>query len=201
MSYDDIARVTGANLGTVRSRLHYAKRILKRKWKDHGKKNSLIPSPHSTIPACRSEFSGRSNRTDAKAAGLPALPFFWVSSPSPRASPLSRSTLFSIAQKRSSCCAICRPSFTTRRPTPLREPLRNRCRAPIYLVPAHLFMTTAIGVGTALVAGSVGLLGLGTLLLVSLVLINRRVALRQISVSLADISLQLKQLQHPTGPP
>src|SRR4029079_16500753 len=37
-------------------------------------------------------------------------------------------------------------------------------------VRAHLFMITAIGVGTALVAGSVGLLGLGTLLLVSLVL-------------------------------
>jgi hypothetical protein len=68
-------------------------------------------------------------------------------------------------------------------------------------VRAHLFMITAIGVGTALVAGSVGLLGLGTLLLVSLVLINRRVALRQISASLADISLQLKQLQRPTEPP
>src|SRR4029079_13717951 len=66
---------------------------------------------------------------------------------------------------------------------------------------AHLFMITAIGVGTALVAGSVGLLGLGTLLLVSLVLINRRVTLRQLRVSLADISLQLKQLQRPTGPP
>jgi hypothetical protein len=68
-------------------------------------------------------------------------------------------------------------------------------------VRAHLFLVTAIGVGTALVAGSVGLLGLGTLLLVSLVLINRRVALRQIRVSLADISVQLKQLQHPSGPP
>jgi RNA polymerase sigma-70 factor (ECF subfamily) len=30
MSYDDIARVTGCPLGTVRSRLHYAKRALRR---------------------------------------------------------------------------------------------------------------------------------------------------------------------------
>src|ERR1051325_4024361 len=36
-------------------------------------------------------------------------------------------------------------------------------------VRAHLFMTFVIGVGTALVAGSVGLLGLGTLLVVTLV--------------------------------
>ena len=30
MSYDDIARVTGCQLGTVRSRIHYAKRALRR---------------------------------------------------------------------------------------------------------------------------------------------------------------------------
>jgi RNA polymerase sigma-70 factor (ECF subfamily) len=30
MTYDDIARVTGCQLGTVRSRLHYAKRALRR---------------------------------------------------------------------------------------------------------------------------------------------------------------------------
>jgi RNA polymerase sigma-70 factor (ECF subfamily) len=30
MSYEDIARVTGCHLGTVRSRLHYAKRALRR---------------------------------------------------------------------------------------------------------------------------------------------------------------------------
>jgi len=68
-------------------------------------------------------------------------------------------------------------------------------------VRAHLYMIKAIGVGTALVAGSVGLLGLGTLLLVSLVLINRRITLRQINASLTDISLQLKQLQHRSGIP
>jgi len=30
MSYEDIAGVTGCQLGTVRSRLHYAKRALRR---------------------------------------------------------------------------------------------------------------------------------------------------------------------------
>ena len=30
MSYEDIARVAGCELGTVRSRLHYAKRALRR---------------------------------------------------------------------------------------------------------------------------------------------------------------------------
>jgi RNA polymerase sigma-70 factor (ECF subfamily) len=29
MSYEEIARVTGSTLGTVRSRIHYAKRALK----------------------------------------------------------------------------------------------------------------------------------------------------------------------------
>ena len=35
MSYEDIARVTGTTLGTVRSRIHYAKLALKRAWKGH----------------------------------------------------------------------------------------------------------------------------------------------------------------------
>jgi RNA polymerase sigma-70 factor (ECF subfamily) len=30
MGYEDIARVTGCQLGTVRSRIHYAKRVLRR---------------------------------------------------------------------------------------------------------------------------------------------------------------------------
>jgi hypothetical protein len=66
-------------------------------------------------------------------------------------------------------------------------------------VRAHLLMTFVIGVGTALVAGSVGLLGLGTLLVVTLVLLNRRVTLRQINASLAEISLQLRELRRSPG--
>ena len=34
MSYDEIARVTGNTLGTVRSRIHYAKRALRRALKE-----------------------------------------------------------------------------------------------------------------------------------------------------------------------
>jgi RNA polymerase sigma-70 factor (ECF subfamily) len=33
MSYEDIARVTGSNVGTVRSRLHYAKHAVQELWK------------------------------------------------------------------------------------------------------------------------------------------------------------------------
>ena len=34
MSYDEIARVTGSSLGTVRSRIHYAKRALRRAFEE-----------------------------------------------------------------------------------------------------------------------------------------------------------------------
>jgi RNA polymerase sigma-70 factor (ECF subfamily) len=34
MSYEDIARITGATVGTVRSRIHYAKQALKKSWKE-----------------------------------------------------------------------------------------------------------------------------------------------------------------------
>jgi RNA polymerase sigma-70 factor, ECF subfamily len=35
MSYEEIARVTGQSPGTVRSRIHYAKRALRRAWKEN----------------------------------------------------------------------------------------------------------------------------------------------------------------------
>ena len=47
----------------------------------------------------------------------------------------------------------------------------------------------------AAVALSVGVLGLGTLTLLTVVILNRRVALNQINVSLAQISRQLQDLQ------
>ena len=37
MSYEDIARITGSSLGTVRSRIHYGKEAFKKAWK--GKQN------------------------------------------------------------------------------------------------------------------------------------------------------------------
>jgi RNA polymerase sigma-70 factor, ECF subfamily len=35
LSYEDIARVTDQSIGTVRSRIHYAKRALRRAWKEN----------------------------------------------------------------------------------------------------------------------------------------------------------------------
>jgi hypothetical protein len=45
-------------------------------------------------------------------------------------------------------------------------------------------------------AREVALLGVGTLLTLLLVIFNRRVALRQINGSLAQISTQIKELQN-----
>jgi hypothetical protein len=57
-------------------------------------------------------------------------------------------------------------------------------------------ITTA---GTVVVALAVGLLGFGTLTLLAVVILNRRVALNQINSSLAEISGQLRELQQQRG--
>jgi hypothetical protein len=44
-------------------------------------------------------------------------------------------------------------------------------------------------------AGAVGILALGTLVLLAVVVLNRRVTLRQINASLSQISGQLKQIE------
>ena len=59
-------------------------------------------------------------------------------------------------------------------------------------------VTTA---GTAIVALAVGLLAFGTLLLLTVVILSRRVALNQINASLAQISGQLRELQNARGSP
>jgi len=51
-----------------------------------------------------------------------------------------------------------------------------------------------ITAGTAIVAVAVGLLGLSTLILSTVVILNRRVTLNQINTSLAQISSQLREL-------
>ena len=56
-------------------------------------------------------------------------------------------------------------------------------------------MTFFHSVVIALLAGAMGLLALGTLVLVAVVVINRRATLQQVNVSLAQISTQLKELQ------
>ena len=46
-----------------------------------------------------------------------------------------------------------------------------------------------------MVAVSVGLLGLGTLVLLAVVVLGRRATLQQVNANLAQISTQLKELQ------
>jgi len=61
---------------------------------------------------------------------------------------------------------------------------------------AHeVILTHVTSMGVTVVASAVGALGLGTLILVTVVILNRRVALNQINANLAQISNQLRELQ------
>ena len=62
-----------------------------------------------------------------------------------------------------------------------------------------MVMTHALGVETMLIAGTVALVGLGSLITVVLVMVTRRVTLRQINESLAQISNQIRQLENRTN--
>lgn len=64
----------------------------------------------------------------------------------------------------------------------------------------EVLFTHVISVGVTVVAISVGVLGLGMLVLLTVVVLNRRVALNQINASLAQISNQLRELQNARGP-
>jgi hypothetical protein len=59
----------------------------------------------------------------------------------------------------------------------------------------EVLFTHVISMGVTVVAVSVGVLGLGMLVLLSVVILNRRVALNQINASLSRISRQLHELQ------
>lgn len=63
-----------------------------------------------------------------------------------------------------------------------------------YLEEEAIF-THVISIAVTVVAVSVGLLGLGILTLLTVVVLNRRIALNQINTSLAQISQQLRELQ------
>ncbi len=58
-------------------------------------------------------------------------------------------------------------------------------------------MTHAVGMGTMLVATAVGLLALGTIVLLLVVIFTRRATLAHIQASLAQISAQLQLLRLP----
>ena len=60
---------------------------------------------------------------------------------------------------------------------------------------AQILMTHVTSIGTTTVAVMVGVLGLGTLVLLSVVVLNRRITFGQINTSLAQISAQLRELR------
>lgn len=63
----------------------------------------------------------------------------------------------------------------------------------------HINMTHYLGIGMMLVAASVALVGVGTLVTVVLIMVNRRVTLQQINENLAQISAQIKEMQNRPG--
>lgn len=65
----------------------------------------------------------------------------------------------------------------------------------------EVLLTHVVSMGVTIVALSVGVLGLGMLVLLSVVILNRRATLNQINVSLAQISDQLRELQNARGSP
>jgi len=66
---------------------------------------------------------------------------------------------------------------------------------------AQIVMTHVVSMGTTMVALVVGILGLGTVVLLSVVVLSRRATLNQINVSLALLSDQLRQAQSQSRPP
>jgi heme exporter protein D len=65
----------------------------------------------------------------------------------------------------------------------------------------EVILTHVTSMGVTMVALAVGTLGVGMLVLLVVVILNRRVALNQISSSLAQISNQLRELQTARGAP
>jgi len=63
----------------------------------------------------------------------------------------------------------------------------------------EVILTYVMSLGVTLVALAVGALGLGTLILLAVVVLNRRVTLNQINVSLAQVSNQLREWQTVRG--
>ena len=59
----------------------------------------------------------------------------------------------------------------------------------------HMDLTHDLGVALMLIAGAVALIGIGTIVTVIMVIVNRRITLRQINENLVQISLQLKKLE------
>ena len=59
---------------------------------------------------------------------------------------------------------------------------------------ATMALTYALSIGTAVIAFAVGTLALGTMVLLAIIILQRRATLHQVSASLAQISAQLREL-------
>lgn len=66
---------------------------------------------------------------------------------------------------------------------------------------AHVLLTHVTSMGTMLVAVSVGVLGIGTMVSLGLIILNRRSTLQQIRGSLLQISDQLRNMDSNAGGP
>lgn len=64
------------------------------------------------------------------------------------------------------------------------------------VVDRQILVTLMLGKSMYVMSRDVALLGVGTLLTLLLIIFNRRVALRQINISLTQISAQIKELQN-----
>jgi len=83
------------------------------------------------------------------------------------------------------------------------EPLATQ--EALQRIERHLRMeaqvSRTLGLGTFILAIAVGALGLGTLVLLLVVILNRRAGLNQLNVSLAEISRQLREASTPRANP
>ena len=68
------------------------------------------------------------------------------------------------------------------------------------VVDRQVLVTLLLGKAAYVSSRAMALLGVGTLLTLMLVIFNRRITLRQINLSLAQISAQIKELQNRPGP-
>jgi hypothetical protein len=67
------------------------------------------------------------------------------------------------------------------------------------VVDRQVLVTLLLGKAAYVSSRAMALLGVGTLLTLLLVIFNRRITLRQINISLAQISAQIKELQNRQG--
>jgi NADH:ubiquinone oxidoreductase subunit 3 (subunit A) len=76
-----------------------------------------------------------------------------------------------------------------------QTPIQDQVKRIDEFLGVQILFTHVISMGVTITALAVGVLGLGTLILLSVVILNRRATLNQINASLAQISNQLRWLQ------